>query len=726
MKTSSYFLFFVLMFLITTESYCQLSINDLNTNYTIDFDNTVTGVNNGAYQGTGFSSSPSSGQLNSNAWAATGMSDGNSNFGDENISGDFAKGSSSGGVGTGGFYSFKVSNNNYAFGIQSGTSDWTPGTVTLRIKNNSGYTLHKIEVSYKIYVYNDQDRASSFNFSYSSDDNNFTSVGALDFTSAETADATPSWSLTNKSTTLSGLSIANGAYLYLSWSGDDVSGSGSRDEFALDDITINAVEGSASSTTVSFITSDAEVNEGDGTYNLNVQILNPSSGNSTTADVVLTKGDNADIDNYSTQTVTFPAGSNADQTVTITITDDNIREGDDTLTFELQNISGGNSAAAGLYSTFNLIIHDNDIPEVVINEILADPPDGDAGDANGDGVRDGHDDEFVEIINASGSGIDISGWKLYEGTTLRHIFPDNTIVANNKSIVVFGGGTPQGIPGIVQVASEGHLDLTNSGDVVTLKDNNDITIDSYSYGNEGNDNQSLARNPDVTGDFVKHNNISTNPVNFSPGRSNSNNAALPVQLESFSAERSGKKVILNWQTETEVDNYGFNIERLITKNSKLSSVNSHWVKIGFVKGAGTSNSPHYYSFKDTKLSTSGNYFYRLKQINADGSYKYSDQVRVKFNFTGQYHLSDNYPNPFNPVTIIKYSLAEKSFVSLKVYDILGRKVRTLEKSELNPGNYSVNFNSEGLASGLYIYRLYAKPTNGGKTFTSAKEMVLMK
>jgi len=167
---------------------------------------------------------------------------------------------------------------------------------------------------------------------------------------------------------------------------------------------------------------------------------------------------------------------------------------------------------------------------LVLNEILADPAGDDSatpeveGDANGDGVRSYWEDEFIEIVNVSGGDLDIGGYTitdLKDHGRIRHIFAEGTIVKDGESIVVFGGGTPTNIPGNAVVASEGKLDLDNSGDRVTLKDNLGNEVDRNEHSAEdGGDNQSLARNPDLTGSFIKHTTLTSNPVPFSPGRWN--------------------------------------------------------------------------------------------------------------------------------------------------------------------------------------------------------------
>jgi len=236
-------LFFVL--LIVEFSYSQLSITSGGTDFTIDFDNTVTGVNNGQFGGSGFQSSPTTGQLDSDAWKASGMSDNSSgfNFGETEISNDYARGTSTGSVTTGGLYTFNVGSGNWTLGIQPGGSDWTPGTITLRILNNTGSSISLISLSYEVWCYNDQDRGNSFNFLHSNNDVTYTSESSLNYTSPTAASGSPSWVSNSRNINLSGLSIADGSYYYLRWIGDDVSGSWSRDEFALDDIVINVTTG---------------------------------------------------------------------------------------------------------------------------------------------------------------------------------------------------------------------------------------------------------------------------------------------------------------------------------------------------------------------------------------------------------------------------------------------------------------------------------------------------
>lgn len=161
------------------------------------------------------------------------------------------------------------------------------------------------------------------------------------------------------------------------------------------------------------------------------------------------------------------------------------------------------------------------VPVWVINEIHADPHPV-LGDANGDGVVNSSQDEFVEIVNISGSLVDLSGWGIYDAVGLRHIFPQGSVVFDHCALVVFGGGQPVGGFGgsLVQVASSGGLGLNNDGDTLRLQPVGQTEGLSYTYGPEGGNDQSLTRNPDITGlePLVKHSTVSeAGGALFSPG-----------------------------------------------------------------------------------------------------------------------------------------------------------------------------------------------------------------
>jgi hypothetical protein len=192
--------------------------------------------------------------------------------------------------------------------------------------------------------------------------------------------------------------------------------------------------------------------------------------------------------------------------------------------------------------------------------------------------------------------------------------------------------------------------------------------------------------------------------------------AVPVELTSFTGQVVAEGVLLNWNTATELNNQGFEIERRDEGN---------WEKIGYVPGYGTTTDPKSYSFIDENVVT-GSYSYRLKQIDFDGTFSYSDEVIVEVNLTpGNFALFQNYPNPFNPTTTIEFQVPQVSDVTLKIYDMLGQEIRSLFNDQVVPGKYTMEWdgmNNSGsqMSSGIYIYTITAGE------FVESKEMVLIR
>ena len=193
-------------------------------------------------------------------------------------------------------------------------------------------------------------------------------------------------------------------------------------------------------------------------------------------------------------------------------------------------------------------------------------------------------------------------------------------------------------------------------------------------------------------------------------------APLPVELSTFTAKQDGEKVMLSWQTKTEVNNYGFEVERSLT--STKGGENS-WKKLGFVEGNGNSNSPKDYNYVDKKPMGGSKFSYRLKQIDTDGKFEYSNVVEIEVK-PMKFELYQNYPNPFNPSTTISFAVPKSGNVTLKIYNTLGEEVATLADGYMEAGIHTMNFNADQLSSGLYIYRLNSKEA----TFT--KKMLFLK
>ena len=192
---------------------------------------------------------------------------------------------------------------------------------------------------------------------------------------------------------------------------------------------------------------------------------------------------------------------------------------------------------------------------------------------------------------------------------------------------------------------------------------------------------------------------------------------LPVQLTSFTAEQKDGAVNLTWKTNNELQNSGFDIERKSVSDKQFS-------KIGFIKGAGNSSTPKQYSFSDNSV-LNGKYYYRLRMVNNDGQSSYSNETELTITPSG-FVMYQNYPNPFNPETNIKYAVPVESNIIINIYNSLGENIRTINQGIKQPGYYDINFNSNGLSSGIYFYNMKAVSLEGKINFTSVKKMIHMK
>ena len=189
---------------------------------------------------------------------------------------------------------------------------------------------------------------------------------------------------------------------------------------------------------------------------------------------------------------------------------------------------------------------------------------------------------------------------------------------------------------------------------------------------------------------------------------------VPVELLAFTASVKNSDVELLWSTASELNNMGFEIERSIDGPD-------NFVTIGFVEGKGSSTEINYYSFTDhPQVSGVNQLYYRLKQVDFDGTFSYSDVANVSYDVPAEFVLGQNYPNPFNPSTRISYFVPQESFVSIKVYDFLGREVMTLVNETRSVGSYEISFDASNMPSGTYFYTLIAE------NYSSTKKMILIK
>ncbi len=188
---------------------------------------------------------------------------------------------------------------------------------------------------------------------------------------------------------------------------------------------------------------------------------------------------------------------------------------------------------------------------------------------------------------------------------------------------------------------------------------------------------------------------------------------VPVEFSSFFAENIDNEVVLKWSTATETNNRGFEIERASTTPVQ------GWAKISFVEGSGTTTEITDYNYRD-KITNPGNYIYRLKQIDFDGTVSYSDEIEIDVSSPQEFSLYQNYPNPFNPTTTIKFALPVDSKVKINIYNTVGQLVETLIDSEIESGYHEVNFDASRYSSGVYLYQLRADD------FVSVMKMILLK
>jgi len=347
-------------------------------------------------------------------------------------------------------------------------------------------------------------------------------------------------------------------------------------------------------------------------------------------------------------------------------------------------------------------------------------------------------------------GEDLSEWLLYIGDGSDPGFYDNDVPYFSSTIftgIKWQFTTTTAINTYVNLGSSWTATTSPSWNMVEATDytfdifaNNTGSSISYTY--QGVSQQVAAGSYDIwlNGVLVRHNDsrggfTGPNISSFAfVGRLSSGNAAtiylddfsysnliengpLPVELTSFTSSIIGNSVNLKWETATEVNNYGFDVER--------SSENSGWQKIGFVAGSGNSNSPKDYSFTDNP-SGGTTFSYRLKQIDVNGTSKYYDAITINLsNASSEPQLLQNSPNPFNPSTIIKFYIPNTSDVTIRVYDMLGREVTTLINKQTTGGYHNVYWNGkdskgENVASGVYLYRLTAG------SFSETRKMNLLK
>ena len=295
----------------------------------------------------------------------------------------------------------------------------------------------------------------------------------------------------------------------------------------------------------------------------------------------------------------------------------------------------------------------------------------------------------LTTTNSFDNAVDITSTEILNAP---NILPSVTNQLNDRYWVVDIFGTP----GIYTA----NLTITLPSGYLNTEDAANLKLYNRSGNSDGSWTLLVSGASNVTSTTVTFNGVSK-LGQFTIGSNGT--SPFPVELVLFTARISGSKVILNWLTATEVNNYGFEVERQV--GSGKTAV-GNWEKIGFVEGHGNSNSPKNYSFTDKGISY-GVYTYRLKQIDNDGTYEYSDEIEIDAGkIPNDFVLEQNYPNPFNPSTTIRFTINESVPASLKIYDVLGNEVEELFNEWTEAGKvYNLEFNAANLPSGVYFYKL---------------------
>lgn len=307
-------------------------------------------------------------------------------------------------------------------------------------------------------------------------------------------------------------------------------------------------------------------------------------------------------------------------------------------------------------------------PVLVINEVLADPgTDDTVNDTNGNS-NTATEDEFVELYNPAENPVDVSGFTLEDGFDIRYIFPDGTVIPGRTAFVIIGSPTGNSLPCPTNTSVEGNgLGLTNDGDVVALRRTDGTIVHNMRYGAEAETDQSvaLAVDGDITSGYVQHTTLTpSDPISSSPCISNPDpSLVLPVTLTAFTAVDLRKTVQLEWRTAGEIASDRFVIER--------SRAGQHWLSLGSVPAAGTAAD---YRFQD-EHPMSGLSYYRLRQIDLDGSYALFGPVAV----TRTEGTLAVVPNPVTDRLQLSRSLSPGSVLTL--IDNSGRMVRRLVPTE---------------------------------------------
>jgi hypothetical protein len=348
---------------------------------------------------------------------------------------------------------------------------------------------------------------------------------------------------------------------------------------------------------------------------------------------------------------------------------------------------------------------------LVINEFFADPGSGD--DPNGDGSAGGDDEEeFVEIVNNTGGAVDLGGYELVDEAGNTYTFPEGTSVPDGEAATIFGGGTPTDIPGFTDT---GLPALNNGGDDIILTDGSGNTIDQVTYADPPpfspvQEGVSTTRAPDFTGPMTLSSSVGPD---FTPGQTNDGGTDLPVELAGFSARLDGEDAVLTWRTLSETNNSGFAVQH-------RAGTEGPFEQVGFREGQGSTGAATAYRFRVADLRA-GSHAFRLKQVDGDGSTSLTDVVTVEVALDEAFAWSRVAPNPVTGSGTVSVQVRETQEVTVGLYDLLGRRVRTVHEGALPSGRrHRLAVDAGGLAGGAYLLRV------DGENFSDTQRVMIVK
>jgi hypothetical protein len=328
----------------------------------------------------------------------------------------------------------------------------------------------------------------------------------------------------------------------------------------------------------------------------------------------------------------------------------------------------------------------------------------------------GANDEFVELYNNSDGAVDIGGWRIKRSSSGAAVLSiltiaSGTILPARSHFLATNNGYSGSVPGDQtygsSVADDGGIGLCLSDDATIV---DQVGMSSGSAFLEGATlapltaslDQSYERKPGGSDPELQdtQDNADDFQVISPSDPQNLSSTPLPIQLASCTASvLRGSDVEVQWKTVSETNNFGFEIHR-------RRGDSGPWTKMGFVEGYGTTLAPQSYSYLDRSVPF-GMYQYRVRQIDLDGRTEIFPEMEVNVGLEPvRFVLAQNYPNPFNPSTTIEFIVPQAGRVTLKVYNLLGQEVATLQDGNVEANNvYAKEFSAGALASGLYYYQL---------------------